>query len=350
MFLLQALRILKDALFSPSLPLKTRFHLLLLQPITLITYTIEWAISRKFPHSSEVTIPLKRSPGSVRAVIYPPSKPKPQKPLHLNIHGGAFLGGLPEGNARFCTELAENTGAVVVSTAYRYAPVHVFPDAHEDVQDVTDFLVQNAEELWDADPKNLTVSGFSAGGNLALAVAQGLQSKSEYTVKGLALFEGVVDFRLPPWLKPKPPDFPKTDPLFFLQQLFDAYAGPNRLRDMDNPLLHPTLADIHTLPQNMLFTIAGVDILREETVTMAKRLDAEARRINRSRGLPEMPVQPDGKAIVVRASVFEGQIHGWTCMPSFAIDVGKRKKAYGDAVGFLCDVHRAYGFTCTEAD
>ncbi|KAL2824788.1 putative lipase/esterase family protein [Aspergillus cavernicola] len=361
-FLISALRILKDAIFSPSLPLRTRFHLLLLQPITLITYTIEWTISRKFPHSSTIQIPLKRTPGySVRAVIYTPkstststSQPQTQpqiqtqkKPLHLNIHGGGFFGGLPEGNARFCAELAEKSGAVVVSTSYRYAPVHIFPDAHEDVQDVAEYLTLNAERLWNADPRILTLSGFSVGGNLALAVAQGLAG-GEYAVKGFTAFEGVVDFRLPPWLKPKPPGFPKIDPLAFLQPLFDAYAGPNRLRDMENPLLHPTLADISTLPQNMLFNIAGADILRDESTRMAERLEVDARAFNQARGVPEIPETPDGKAVVVRARVFEGQIHGWTCMPSFAVDVEKRRQAFGDSIRFLRDVHRAYGYTRVE--
>lgn len=198
MFFIRALRIIKDSLFARNLPLRTRFNLLLLQPITLLTYTIEWVISRKFPHSHEIQIPLKRVPGhTVRAVVYIPKSALTQSgkkvPLHLNIHGGAFLGGLPEGNARFCAELAHKSGAVVVSTSYRYAPVHTFPDAHEDVQDVAEYLTQNAEKLWNADPRLLTVSGFSVGGNLALAVAQGLAG-TEFEVRGSATFYAVVRF------------------------------------------------------------------------------------------------------------------------------------------------------------
>ncbi|KAE8554969.1 hypothetical protein EYB25_003516 [Talaromyces marneffei] len=294
MFFFRALRIIKDAIFARNLPLHTRFHLLLLQPTILLTYTIEWTISRKFPHSEEILIPLKRAPGqSVRAIIYIPKSaalalPGKKVPLHLNIHGGAFLGGLPEGSARFCAELAEKSGAVVVSTAYRYAPVHTFPDAHEDVQDVVEYLTQNAERLWNADARIFT-----------------------------------VDFRLPPWLKPKPPGYPEKDPLAFLQPLFDAYAGPNR---------------------NMLFIIGGVDILRNETTTMTERLQAEAEAINQSRQVSKTTERPDGTAVVVRTDVYEGQIHGWLEMPSFAIDVNTRTKAFDDAIKFLRHVHQAYGF------
>ncbi|RDW65813.1 putative lipase/esterase family protein [Aspergillus mulundensis] len=366
MFLLRALRISINALFAPSLPLSTRLYLLLLQPISLLTYTIEWLRARRFPHSHEIRIPLKRVPGhTVRALVYLPSPqpPSPQetgtgkailRPLHLNIHGGAFLGGLPEGNARFCRQLAQEAGAVVVSTTYRYAPVHTFPDAHEDVQDVAEYLVHHAVELFNADPACFTVSGFSAGGNLALGISQGCMNM-DVAVRGSVVFYGVVDFRIPPWDKPIPKGFPEKDPLSFLQPLFDTYAGPNRARDISNPLLHPTLADIRTLPQNMLFIVGEKDILHDETVTMTERLQYEAERVNLENGVVERSRGswseerdtgkcPDGKKVVVRTEVFAGQIHGWLEMPSAAIDVKTRTKAFGDAIGFLRGIHRAYGF------
>jgi acetyl esterase/lipase len=187
----------------------------------LLTYTIEWFTARRFPHQQELRIPLKRAGKgkTVRAVVYLPPAGKhapnttstatiaaataefgttdatqtPKIPLHLNIHGGAFLGGLPEGNARFCAQLARESGAVVVSTGYRYTPVAMFPDAHEDVQDVAEWLLEHAEEMWGADPGCFTVSGFSVGGNLGLGVAQGLLGRGESgEVRGLVSFEGVV--------------------------------------------------------------------------------------------------------------------------------------------------------------
>jgi acetyl esterase/lipase len=216
MLLLSALRITKDAIFTRNLPFRIRLLMLTLQPITLLTYTIEWFTARKFPHQQELRIPLKRAGKgrTVRAVVYlPPSRQSPDTtttaasaessvtdatqtteiPLHLNIHGGAFLGGLPEGNARFCAQLARESGAVVVSTGYRYTPVARFPDAHEDVQDVAEWLLEHAEEMWGADPGCFTVSGFSVGGNLGLGVAQGLVGRGDSgEVRGLVSFEGVV--------------------------------------------------------------------------------------------------------------------------------------------------------------
>ena len=162
------------ALFHPSIPLDTRWRLLLLQPISLLTYTISaapWLFSRPY---RAVRLPV--APGrSVRALVFK-AKDRPghegrRRPLHVDGHGGAFIGGLPEGDARFCAALAERTGAVVVSTSYRCAPEHGFPAAVDDVDAVIAHLLDRAEEHG-VDPEMLTVSGFSAGGNLALAAAQ----------------------------------------------------------------------------------------------------------------------------------------------------------------------------------
>lgn len=59
-----------------------------------------------------------------------------------------------------------------MSTQYRCAPVHTFPSAHEDVEDVARWLRENARDELGADPELLTVSGFSAGANLVLGVSQ----------------------------------------------------------------------------------------------------------------------------------------------------------------------------------
>lgn len=52
---------------------------------------------------------------------------------------------------------------------------------------MADWIIQNAEKLWGADPTLMSVSGFSVGGNLALGIAQRL-SQTEYPVKAAVLF------------------------------------------------------------------------------------------------------------------------------------------------------------------
>lgn len=193
-FLYRWISPLYDAICCPSIPFTIRWRLVAFQPLIFLTNTIQYFQgSILFSKNAEtiIWIPLKRSPGqSVRAIVYHPTDlpyRSERRPLHLNIHGGGFLGGLPEGNAPFCRKVSAETGAVVVSTSYRYAPRYTFPVAHEDVQDVADWLIQNAERLWGADPTLMSVSGFSVGGNLVLGIAQRL-SRSEFRVKAAVLF------------------------------------------------------------------------------------------------------------------------------------------------------------------
>lgn len=61
---------------------------------------------------------------------------------------------------------------MVVSVEYRHAPANVYPAAHEDAEDAVDWLLANAKELWNSDPENLTVSGFSAGANLMMVAGR----------------------------------------------------------------------------------------------------------------------------------------------------------------------------------
>lgn len=198
MSLLHCFGHLYDALFCSSIPFSYRWRLIALQPFSLLAYFLKWVPFAFSKDKTVIWIPLRRAPGhSVRAVVFRPGCSSQEgisgRPLHLDVHGGAFLGGIPEYDAPFCMELARRAGAVVISTGYRYAPRHTFPTAHEDTQDVAAYLIENCERLWGANPDLLTVSGFSAGGNLALGIAQGLAG-SKQPVKGSVTFYTPVGY------------------------------------------------------------------------------------------------------------------------------------------------------------
>ena len=163
-----------DALFGRNVPFSHRWRLLVLQPIYLLSCSLQalpWTFSRAF---TVEYLPI--TPGrTVRALVFhpPPSHNTSgnPRPLHLDIHGGAFVGGLPEANAQWCARLAAETGAVVVATTYRFAPRHIFPAAIDDVDAVLAYLRKHAAAKYGADPNCVTLSGDSAGGNLALATS-----------------------------------------------------------------------------------------------------------------------------------------------------------------------------------
>jgi acetyl esterase/lipase len=184
-----------DALTAPGIPFTYRWRLLLLQPVTFLTYTligIPYIFSSPF---TTIYIP-NRHGYKLRTLVYVPKRRKSDQfsPLHISFHAGGFIGGFPESQLKFNELLAERTGAVVVAPHYRVAPRYPFPAAIDDTDDLVAFCIENAERLWGADPKLLTLDGFSAGGNLALALCQqeACHAPAETAVKASVTFYAPV--------------------------------------------------------------------------------------------------------------------------------------------------------------
>ena len=190
-----------DALSLPSITFATRLRLLSLQPVALLTYVLKtwhklWPPNMNY---KVIQIPTRHTSNLRRCLVYnapanhlqgrSPSPPQ-LRPLHLDIHGGAFIGGMPEYDHDFCSCLAKGTDAVIVSASYRIAPRHPFPAAIDDVDDILTWLIENAEAKLGADINLLTMSGFSAGGNLAFAACQNprMQDKTRSRIKGIVTF------------------------------------------------------------------------------------------------------------------------------------------------------------------
>ncbi|GLQ12269.1 hypothetical protein GCM10007913_42020 [Devosia yakushimensis] len=91
-------------------------------------------------------------------------------PMILYFHGGGFVTGDLDSHDASARALARRTGAMVISVAYRLAPEHKFPAAHEDAWAAWKWLVAKARELG-GDPRRLAIAGEDAGANLAANVA-----------------------------------------------------------------------------------------------------------------------------------------------------------------------------------
>lgn len=301
-----------EGLFTQRLPWVYRWRLLVLQPLSLLTLGLNglpWAFSNAY---SVDYIPV--APGlTLRALVFRPPPPPRKKstptptptptalptdapdsptpapsppaavlpPLHINFHGGGFIGGWPEDDALFCAQLAREACCVVVSVSYPYAPAHVFPAAHDAADAAVAWLRGNARQRYGADVGLTTAGGFSAGGNLALAAAQarGARWTDDEGIKGVLAFYPPIDLRLKPAEKPIPTNvnFPKKDPLFALfGPLYDCYAGPVREANMENHRMSPVLADPERgeVPPDVMLVVAGIDILVDEQMKFADRVKA----------------------------------------------------------------------------
>ncbi|KAJ6439376.1 pathway-specific nitrogen regulator [Purpureocillium lavendulum] len=342
------------ALFNPRLSWSIRWRTLLLQPISLITYsinTIPYLFSRPF-----VVEHLPIAPGrSLRVLVFkapghgarsagnddddgqrpeeeeqqqqPQPPPQPLRPLHVEIHGGSFIGGLPESNAAFDARVAAETGAVVVSLSYRYAPEHVFPAAIDDVDAAVSWIAAHAAARWGADPALMTVGGFSAGGNLAVAATQRpeRQAPSPTRVRAIVTFYAALDLRLRPDEKPRPAGFPASDPLRVLLPLFDAYMAGARRAHVDDARLSPALARRETLPERILLVVPAVDILFAEQMAFAERVNGEDEREGRRTG---------GRRRI-ETMVVDGMFHGYLEVPDAVVKRHVKDEAFTRGVEFL---------------
>jgi acetyl esterase/lipase len=293
-------------------PWERRWRLLLLQPINFLTYFISeapWILKRK-PWTVEY-IPIAPHRNLRVLVFKSESKNVPEgklRPLHLDMHAGAFIGGAPEVDAKFCNEIAVQTGAIVLSTTYRLAPRHPFPAAIDDVDALVRYLQEHAAKKYGADPKLMTTSGFSAGANLALAVTQqaNTQDPAETSIKGTVTYYGSIDLRLKPEDKPKPENFPKTDPTAVFLPLYDSYPAPMRKENMENPRMSPVLANLESLPKRILLIVPLIDILVHEQLTFVERLREEAEK------------HADGGKWKIETKIYEKGFHGWLECKSFS--------------------------------
>lgn len=323
-----------DALTVQSIPWRLRWRMVASQPLLFLAYSISaapwWLFRRQRPFKVEY-LPITPN-RRVRALIFNPPRNAPThyklRPLHLDCHAGAFIGGVPEASVPFCARVAAETGAVVIATTYRFAPRHVFPAAIDDVDAVLAYLRENARDKYGADPECITVSGASAGGNLALATSL---SVPPGTIKAAVTFYAPVDLRIHPRQKPRSGGLPSRDPMAFMLDLYDAYAGPARRTKVDNPRMSPILAKVDELPLRMLFVVAGVDIVVAEQMSMVNRLQED---------MDREPERLQSRS--VEMLYLEKAFHGWLEVPASVVPAEWTEKAFSAGLKLIRDAHRDF--------
>ena len=139
----------------------------------LVKPTVVNLTSRPVATPRAVTVPTRH--GDVRVFVTRPAADAPlalagqAPPVHLHFHGGAFLVGAPWQDEHLVRLVAGEVGAVVVNVDYTTAYGTRFPRPHEESYDVLRWVRASGKTMgWDAG--RVSVSGVSAGGNLALGV------------------------------------------------------------------------------------------------------------------------------------------------------------------------------------
>lgn len=162
----------------------------------------------------------------------------------LHLHGGGYMAPTDPFHVRFLARLAEDLQARVVVPDYPLAPEHTWRDSFEPLVGLV--------SRW-ADPGTggrLTLSGDSAGGGYALALAQAVRDLGGPQPAELLL--------LSPWgdlstSTPETASYDAVDPWLFLGKV-RAYAQwwAGSEADLTRPEVSPALGDLAGLPRALM--------------------------------------------------------------------------------------------------
>jgi acetyl esterase len=187
-------------------------------------------------------------------------------PVVMNFHGGGFVSGDPRQSEWWCSHVAAQAHAVVVSVAYRLAPEHPFPAAPEDCYAATQWTAQRAGTLG-ADGSRLAVMGDSAGGNLAAVVALLARDRGGPPIALQVLIYPSVEY-----VRSFPSEEENANaPMLTKQdlQIFELYCPDNRT----DPYAAPLRAAHENLPPALIQT-AQHDPIRDQGTAYAEALQA----------------------------------------------------------------------------
>lgn len=165
--------------------------------------------------------------------------------IFFYIHGGGYLRGPMLQHWKYINNLIKETGATVSLIIYPKTPEHNFKDAYNCISLAYD------EVLKTCSANDIIVMGDSAGGALALGLAQLLRNNAKQQPHQLILFFPWLDLSL------RDPDIKKfedVDPMLdrdALQRLGVWYANNE---DPKNPLLSPLYAELTGIPPITIIT------------------------------------------------------------------------------------------------
>ena len=252
------------------------------------------------------------------------------RPCVINFHGGGFTIGSGTDDSRWalwCTRTTEASrprgsttsgpskersglGGIFISIEYRLSPEYPHPTPVNDCIDATTYIINNTKEFG-IDLNQVLLSGFSAGGSLAVTTALALSSPSSTSslstttttttttettknpIAGVVAFYPVLDFNTPRLIKRQQAiaytnshstsggggseeGEGRVIPLpGWMTRMFDtSYLPPHLSLDRKDPMISPGLAPSSQLEgfPNVHLVLCGADVLAHEGRVFGERL------------------------------------------------------------------------------
>lgn len=260
----KAMRIALKALSYPDLDLKKTYKLQ--RQLTTAAHPYLKPLYEMWDHKvcvGDYDVPVR---------IFLPKDSFALKKILIFFHGGGWVIGNIDSYTNVCSNMAIQTGHMVISVDYRLAPEHRFPAAPEDCYAVTKEIFENAS-LFDVKQEDITLIGDSAGGNLAAVVSIMARDRGEFNPsKQVLLYPSTASDHSEtspyPSLLENGTDFLLTSKR--ICDFIELYRSSET--DMTNPYLAPILSEDLSKQPNTLIITAQYDPLRDEAEAYGRKL------------------------------------------------------------------------------
>ncbi|MDR6212461.1 alpha/beta hydrolase [Paracidovorax wautersii] len=222
------------------------------------------ATNSQMPPADDLRITALRIPGAegstLDAEVLDTPGSDPTK-LIIYFHAGGFLFGSLQSHRTLCSYLGQFSGARVLNVAYRLAPEHPAPTAHEDAFAAYQWALANGYAA-----SAIALAGDSAGGNLALATAVRVRDRGLARPCAVVALSPGLDFTA------EGESHRTVDDPFITQELMDlVVAGYAQGGDPRSEAMTPFYSALEGLPPVQL-QVGSQERLRDDAETMAARL------------------------------------------------------------------------------
>ncbi|MBL3687539.1 alpha/beta hydrolase [Leucobacter zeae] len=191
------------------------------------------------------------------------------RPAVLGIHGGGYVLGTRFFETPELVDLAERHGVVGIGVEYRLAPEHPAPAQAEDCFAALAWIVEHADQLG-VDASRVVVTGASAGGGLAAAVALMARDRG-VPLAGQLVGAPMIDDRndtVSSWQYDGLGAWDRNNN----DTGWDAMLGADRATDRVHPFCAPARAtDLAGLAPAFI-EVGAAEVFRDEAVEFASRI------------------------------------------------------------------------------
>ena len=209
-----------------------------------------------------VTVPAKGGEAAVTMYVFRPQNAESDKlPVIYYSHGARYQ------------NIADNTGAAVITPDYRLSTEAPFPSALNDAYNGLLYVKQNAQSLG-LDGDNIVIMGDSAGGGLSASLALYNRDNANIPLKAQVLIYPMLDYRTGSDESPYSDEY--TGHICWLRPTnvfaWEKLRGGQNISNKMLPYFSPAMADdLTNLPPALIY-VGSLDLFANEDIAYAGKL------------------------------------------------------------------------------